>query len=338
MSIDNHSSSNNLNPYLTDKEHVKETLSMYGVAIVTNVLTEKECNSMIDGIWDYFEKKTSHWEKPISRNEKETWKKLSLLHPIYSMLHHYGDVGHAPFAWEIRQKPAILDIFSTLWECLPHELLVSFDGMSFLPPPEMTDIGWFEDDTWFHSDQSFTRNEFECMQGWVTATDVEEGDGTLAFYEGSHRFHKAFAEAFPPKTDSDWCPLRTQEEEDFFSEKGCEIKAIQCPKGSLVLWDSRTIHCGIKPRRDRPTANTRAVQYLCYMPRRLCFSNDVLEYKQWAFENRRTTNHYPCNPTAFPKQPRELYNQTDEEEEEEGKKEDFVLNEIGYCLAGYHVV
>jgi hypothetical protein len=320
--------------YWTDTENIKETIATYGVAIIPHVLSEGECDSMLNGMWDYIEKKTESKETPVQRNDPATWKGMNALQPIYSMLYHYGDVGHAPFAWELRQNPAILEVFSTLWDCLPHELLVSFDGMSFLPPPETTDYGWFKNDTWFHSDQSFTRNDLECVQGWVTACNVEEGDGTLAFFEGSHLFHAAFAEAFPPVSDSDWCPLKTHAQEDFFLEKGCRIQNIQCPKGSLVLWDSRTIHCGIKPRQGRPNPNMRAVQYLCYMPRAMASleggrwneTMNVLDYKQWAFENQRTTNHYPCNPSVFPNLP---------EDEEASPLPS--MQEIGYCLAGFPI-
>jgi ectoine hydroxylase-related dioxygenase (phytanoyl-CoA dioxygenase family) len=47
------------------------------------------------------------------------------------------------------------------------------------------------------------------------------------------------------KAKNDWYKLN-KEEEKFFLEKGCKIKKIMCPKGSLVLWDSRTIHCGVE--------------------------------------------------------------------------------------------
>ncbi len=39
--------------YVTSKEKMRETLEEYGVAIIPNVLDEKECNNMLTGIWDF---------------------------------------------------------------------------------------------------------------------------------------------------------------------------------------------------------------------------------------------------------------------------------------------
>jgi len=72
------------------------------------------------------------------------------------------------------------------------------------------------------------------------------------------------------------------------------LKKIKCPKGSLVLWDSRTIHCGIEPLKNRKNPNFRAIIYLCYLPRSLATSKQ-LEKKIKAFETLRTTSHWPCN-------------------------------------------
>ena len=44
--------------YVTSKENLLYTLDKYGVAIIPNVLNSKECEDMISGIWDYYEKIT----------------------------------------------------------------------------------------------------------------------------------------------------------------------------------------------------------------------------------------------------------------------------------------
>ena len=84
---------------------------------------------------------------------------------------------------------------------------------------------------------------------------------------------------------------------------GCEYKKIMCPKGSIVFWDSRTIHSGVEPNRSRTNINFRAIIYLCYMPREQA-TEKQLEKRKKAFGELRMTSHWPCNVKLFPKTPR----------------------------------
>jgi ectoine hydroxylase-related dioxygenase (phytanoyl-CoA dioxygenase family) len=288
--------------YYCTIDTVKATLAEYGVAIVPNVLSDEECDEMLSGLWDYFEHITSTWDTPINRNDKTTWSQIYNLYLLHSMLIQYWNIGHCQAAWDIRQNEKCADVFANLWGCKKDDLLVSFDGASFNLPPEVTRRGWNRNNTWYHTDQSFTRPDFECVQSWVTALDVNEGDATLSIFEKSHLLHKEVAEHFNITDKKDWLKL-TKEQEAFYFEHGCTIKNITCPKGSLVLWDSRTIHCGIEAVKTRATPNLRAVIYLCYMPRKQSNSKKLAK-KQKAFNELRMTTHYPCNPKLFPNMPR----------------------------------
>lgn len=281
---------------------LQETLSEYGVAIIPSVLNDEECEAMFAGMWDFFEHITSDWETPINRTDKKTWREIYKLYLNHSMLIQYWNIGHCQSAWDVRQNEKCANVFAELWKCKKEDLLVSFDGCSFNIPPEDTNRGWNRNNTWYHADQSFVRNEFECVQGWVTAFDVNEGDATLSFFEKSHSLHETVAKQFKITDKKDWYKL-TKEQEQFYIDNGCSIKNITCPKGSIVLWDSRTIHCGVEALKSRLTPNFRSVIYLCYMPRKLCSAKN-LEKKKKAFVELRTTSHYPCKPTLFPKTPR----------------------------------
>lgn len=77
-------------------------------------------------------------------------------------------------------------------------LFTSMDGISFHIPPELIpshakpgkdDITGYFQNTWFHTDQSYLRSEFECIQGQVPLYDVNAGDATLCILEGSHQHH-----------------------------------------------------------------------------------------------------------------------------------------------------
>ena len=315
--------------YLCTPETATKTLDEFGVAIIPNVLNDQECINLQSETWDYFEHITQNWEVPVNRKNEKSWRGLFNLYPKHAMLHQHWSCGHSQAVWNVRQNPKIVNVFSHIWKTEPNALLASFDGLSFAPPPEVTNRGWFRNHTWYHSDQSFTRPGFECIQGWTTAFDVNDGDATLAFYEGSNKYHAEFGETFQIKDKADWYKL-TKDEEKFFLDKGCIEHKIKCDKGSLVLWDSRTIHCGTEAMKTRENPNFRIVVYTCYQPRSLSNPRQITK-KQKAFNELRMTSHWPAKVKLFPKNPR-TYGNPLPEITSIVKPE---LTELGKKLAGF---
>ena len=315
--------------YVANIDNIKIKLEEYGVAIIPNVLNNEECNKINDGIWDFFEHLTKEWKDniPIDRNNVKSWNGLFHLCPLHGHLFKGWRTGQAQVSWDVRQNLKVIEIFSKLWNCNYNDLLVSFDSFSFCIPPEITGKGW-DRKSWFHTDQSYTRNDFECVQSWITANDVEDGDSTLAIMEGSHKYHKEFGDKFNCNDKKDWYKLNTTEEK-FYVDKKCKYSKIKCPKGSLVLWDSRTIHYGTNPIKGRKNPKFRSVIYLCYMPKYFAKTEDI-EKKKNAFFKKRTTNHWPCKTNLVSERP----NTYGKELPIVLETKDPELNEIGLSLIG----
>lgn len=290
--------------YLTNIDNLLNTLNQYGVAIIPNVLNQEECDAMKEGMWNYLETITENLPIPINRTIPQTWKSFKQLYPKHSMLVQHWSIGHAQFIWDIRVKDKVIAPFERLWKTPKEDLLVSFDGASFHFPPEITGFGFDKADgkSWIHCDQSFLRNGSECVQGWINAYDTNEGDATLTFLEGSNNYHRDFRNQFNPTSKDDWFIL-SEEHIDWYSKtKGCVRKNIKCPAGSLVLWDSRTIHCGKEPDIARTKPNYRCVVYVCYTPRSKATSS-AINKKIDAWKDLRTTSHWPHKPKLFPAYP-----------------------------------
>lgn len=295
--------------YLATPDTAKDVLARYGVAIVPSVLDADECAAMNAGMWDALETLSAQWPVPMKRDCPESWRSFRHLFAKHSMLLQHWGIGHAQYAWDVRQNAKVAEVFAKLWQTPAEDLLVSFDGVACHLPPEVTRLGWFRENHWLHCDQSFCDSDFQCVQGWVTANDTREGDATLAFLEGSHALHSEFArhagalEAENRKTfKDDWLKL-TAEQRAFYTERGCAPCRVVCPRGSLVLWDSRTIHCGTEAVRGRAEPGVRNVVYVCYQPRAMA-SERQLAKKRAAFEQQRLTSHWPCKVKLFPKMPR----------------------------------
>lgn len=314
--------------YIASINNVKNMIDKYGVAIIPNVLNEDECKEMNEGMWNTLEYLTQGWKIPIKKDKPETWREMKYLYPKHSMLIQNWSIGHSQYVWNIRQNPKVIETFSKIWECKNEDLLVSFDGVSYHMPPETTNLGWYHGRDWFHTDQSYLDNNFKCVQGWVSGYDTNEGDATLSILERSNNYHRDFRERFKITEKKNWYKLN-EEEINFYIDKNCLPKRIKCPKGSLVLWDSRTIHCGSEAVKKRKTPNFRNVTYVCYQPRNQ-IDNKNLKKKLKAFEEMRMTSHWPCKVTLFPKTPRtyggEIY--------ETKQLPKPILNELGKKLTG----
>ena len=286
--------------YICTPEQITATIQKYGVAIVPGVLNQAEIKEMQDGMFDFLEHVTALFETPIDRTKPETFVEFYKLYPNHGMLLQHWQVGHAQFIWNLRQNPKIADAFAKVWKCAPEDLLCSFDGASFHLSAEITKRGKFRS-FWYHTDQSYTRPDFECIQSWVTAFDVNEGDATLAFIEGSNKYHAEFQKTFGVKNKSDWYPVKNAELDFYTTQLGLPQKKIVCPAGCLVLWDSRTIHCGVQHVK-REKINFRCVAYICMTPRAFA-TKAALKKRCAAFEALRLTTHWPHKPILFPKNP-----------------------------------
>lgn len=322
--------------YHTTIDNIHSTIEKYGIAIIPNLLTKAETTAMIDGMWNYLETVTKNFNIPIDRKNQSTWGQLEGLFPMYHMQIQRWKIGHAQFIWNLRQHPKVLEVFSKIWNTSPEDLLVSFDGASIHMPPEITGKGWEQGRPKLHCDQRFSNNTFECVQSWVTAYDVNPGDATIAFYEGSHKLHKEFAEQYKHSdSKDDWYALdkdkKSSKENDFFIKHCGNYKSIKCPAGSMVLWDSRLIHCGQRALKKRPTSNIRLVAFLCYM-KRSGITNANLMKKKKAFNEMRMTSHWPCKVKLFAVKP---YIRGDKVLEDIADIDPPILNSIGKRLAGF---
>ena len=92
-----------------------------------------------------------------------------------------------------------------------------------------------------------------------------------------------------------------KEQIDFY--KDCPMHCVKAAKGSVIMWNSKTVHCGIESFRGREKTNIRCVVYLCYLPRNKATEKD-LEKKRKAFNNQRMCSHWANKAQLFPKNPR----------------------------------
>lgn len=294
--------------YVCTLDTLNATLDKYGVAIIDSVIPAGDCENIKNKFWDFVENATSKLEKPIQRNDPSTYLTLWELIPTHGfLLQHFG-IGHAQCNWDVRQHPAIVSVFAKLYNVQPEELLVSFDGASFgVPFEDVNSRGVYKNHAWYHVDQRLNDSSFKCVQSWFTPLEVRPGDATLTIVESSHRYHAEFAKQWAaeiPEKDKagDWYKFSHEQLQFYLATKGLARKYITCPPGSIVLWDSRTVHAGAEAMKWRAQPNFRMVSYICMQPRSYATEKD-LQKKRAAFEDKRTTTHWAARVKLFGKYP-----------------------------------
>lgn len=278
-------------------------LRMHGFAIIPDILDKDECKSLIQEVGKFWEK------RGVKLDDKSTWRDIYKYYPNHGMLfQHY--VGHMQGIWNVRSNKNVVNVFDKIWG--PGQKTVSFDGMSLGFKPEETNRGWHIKD-WYHLDQSPNDSTFKCVQGWVSPLKVEEGDATLTVLKDSHLKHSDFCNHYDLKIKpedstkvkaskrANWYKL-TQDQVEWYRDNGCETVNIVCPAGSMVVWDSRTVHAGRGALKNRQNPKNRIVVYVCMLPDTLTDAQRNKKIK--AICENRTTTHWPVKSKLFAKHPR----------------------------------
>lgn len=294
---------------------VPRVLKEHGVAVLFNVLNKKECQAMRDGAW-----KTAQTLLPdLERDDSSTYKEMSKLRPHHGGLIQWHGWAHSQYVWDVRTNTQVIAPFKHIYGTKADDLRVSFDGINF-------GLGYKEfDGHWkLHIDQDFKPGKagvFCCVQSWVTSEPVDVGDATLRCYPGSHKLHGDFSRHFhlgdSRSRKSDWFqlsrgPIRTKYIKWYTDTHGMIDTCITCPAGSMVFWDSRTVHSGIErlpmPEIPNTERNMRNLSYVCYLPAEKC--QDRVQMRKDAFNPKselfmRTFSHWPNEMRPFDQFPPE---------------------------------
>ena len=280
---------------LTSTYGLTTRLNSHGYAIIHNVLTKKQCKRLKQGLWQHTELISRN---TIKQNDPTTWKNIFNYYPMHGMIQKHFGYSHIQSVWDVRQSSNVIEPFENIWGT--KELCCSFDGIALSLAPEVTGRGWHRKG-WLHCDQNPHNSKRECYQSWVTAEDIGEGDATLTVLEGSHLLHRQFNNTYElPQTD--FLQLKPEHIEWYLSH-GCKERHITCPAGSMVLWDSRTIHAGRGPVKGRANPKNRYVVYVCMTPSSKLTESSLIK-KRNALRKRRTSNHCPHKPKLVSKVPR----------------------------------
>lgn len=238
---------------------------------------------------------------PNSINEDEIQKALALFFkwknsiPNIDKFHNninphgifkFHEVGHQEFAWFLRTRPSIINVFKKLWDT--DELVVSFDGTCYIAKNCIK-----KDKIWTHTDQASNNSNLKCYQSFISLTSNQ--NRTLVVYEKSHLLHEKYFKSRNICNSKNWNLI----DHNYLDTIKNSRKILKVNAGDLVIWDSRTFH---QNQYGNPNSEERIVQYICFLPKNVKENNNTLrEKRKKYFLERRTTSHwpYPINVNAL---------------------------------------
>ena len=310
------------------REEQKASLASYlqdleelGYCVIPQVLSDTEAKLLYQRVWHEFIEKA--WPN-CKMDDTSNWKEAFPMHNKMGIF--AGPAGQTQVMWDLRQDPRIVNVFAQIWNT--NDLIVSMDGLSFQCPPEIRE-GYVE--PWPHVDQPVLRRQDNVapinsppidfvsesllktqpfiIQGQFLFEDSCEGDGGFYCIPKSHLRFNEFAPQLEILSEMEMPTdekrkARQQFLDEFFGNSTNESgnsyckKHVTAPRGSLILWDSRTIHWNQHASKDRPYSDNpkvRMVGYLCYVPKtRLTDEGRAL--RKQAFETGVSTTHNPASP------------------------------------------
>ncbi len=300
--------------YLKDLEEL-------GYCVIPRLLSSPETELLYQRVWhEYIEKA---WPN-CRMDDRSNWKEAFPKHNKYGVF--AGPAGQIQVLWDLRQDSRIVDVFAHVWNT--SDLIVSMDGLSIMCPPEIRE-GYIE--PWPHVDQAILRRQDNIahnntppidfvsesllktkpytVQGQFLFEDSFDGDGGFYCIPKSHLKFSEFApeiEALQALeiSNNEKSKARKAYLPDFFSQRTDEsgnpycMKHITAPRGSLILWDSRTVHWNQFPSKGRPYSDNpkvRMVGYLSYEPKAR-LSEEGMAIRKEAFETGVSTGHNSAYP------------------------------------------
>lgn len=289
----------------TDGSEWKHHLYTHGYVVLTNVMTDV----MGKQIKDQFQMDLRTMSNGrLDINDPATYTTAN--RPGVSSMGIFKDpasgFAHSSTAYMSRRatKTVFQDLFGVT------HLQTSFDGGSCFPNwtvlPSTKTKG-----SWLHIDQGPSRVHEYSVQGMVNLLPANSKTGGLLVSPGTHNKHDQILPLVSRsmKSKANFLKLlpNNMSHRNIITEHG--LKLVCAPAYSLILWDSRLVHCNTPawypPHRDTPCL--RMAVYVCFQPadyteknrvRRIEFVRKCIQSNHWPIEGKgliQSTMAFPRN-------------------------------------------
>jgi ectoine hydroxylase-related dioxygenase (phytanoyl-CoA dioxygenase family) len=278
---------------------ISASLRLRGYAVIPNVISEEVVDSVLSDFQAF------HAHATGQQFDSTYYDRALEFKNVHGIIEFPGALSHTHFVNRIRQHPHVLQVFAEIHGVnrALDPILMSYDRVNYQASMDMRKLHTRDRKSWWHIDQSWTRPYFDCVQGYVDIVGSETDDhGGLMVLEGSHFHFENIATAYHAGLLGNWTGdwYRVDDELLDYLLSHCSVVNVKCPKGGMVLWDSRTVHMS---RPNRHAQDERFVIYTCGLPKSRFSAKDLLRREEAKRMRRATTAQgrqiFPAKPQWF---------------------------------------
>jgi hypothetical protein len=264
----------------------RQYLKTQGYVIVTGTMTQEK----ITELKNQFAKDLSAMKTGIDITDATTLRKNNMpgICSIGIIKDNNSGFGHSRAAYLARD--AAKPVFETLME--EKDIATSFDGGSVFPNWSIDAIkNQKTKGLWLHIDQGTP--EYQAVQGMVSLLPVTAKTGGLVVAPRSHLVTKQLLKANGVMGRGGNYITMDMKSQEIGKIIGSDIVMLTAPAGSIILWDSRTVHSNhhaiITPTPDMGPC-LRLNIYVCFMKRR--HDEATMEFRNLTIDKQRLCNHW----------------------------------------------
>lgn len=280
------------------------SLLINGYAVVPNVISEQLCDETLSEFHAF------HAHATGQQFTEELYRRDLELKNTHGIIEFPGALSHVDFVNRVRNHPNVLQVFSEIYQT-QEPILTGFDRVNYQASANMRKLTTRDRKPWWHVDQGWKSPRFEMVQGYVdlVGSETDEHAGLMVL-EKSHLYFETLVDmqksGLLKGWQPDWYRLEKGVLEQVYSR--CRMVNVKCPKGGMVLWDSRTVHMS---RPNRHEIDERFVIYSCGWPRNRLTEKD-LQRREEAKRLLRATSAWPDARCIFPAKPQWFQNFSEE--------------------------
>jgi hypothetical protein len=239
---------------------LRRILDTLGFAIVSDVLAadelefvERQFADDLRSIIDVERSTAPEKVRPLLEDPVHNWP-LSHVSIGTKFASDYG-LPHGRAAWYCRSHPQVKRVFESLFGT--PKLCVGMDNVFFNNEPSVPGTNAASQQAlWPHADQNSRlepNGKWECYQGVVYVWPANDDTSATVVWPRSHRL--VYPELMTRTFRGHFCSMGKEDYADF----AANARRIPVPAGAMLLWNSKTVHQGIK-------GGARLAYPLCFEP------------------------------------------------------------------------
>ena len=230
-----------------------------GYIKIEGLVPEAKCAAVVDAIFDFL---------GMDPDDPQDW---------YREPHRtsgFVELYHHPAMWDVRQHPAVYEVFSELWG--QTDLWVSLDRVGFKPPPHPDHPDYdhpdYDHPGFVHWDGDTESWPFPfSLQGVLYLGDTSAEQGGWQGIAGFHRDYDEWVKTQPADRDTRNPDLN-----------GLDVTHVEGRAGDMIIWTRSLAHGNGHNVTNRP----RFAQYVTMSPAR-ADDEEALAARLEAFRLRR---------------------------------------------------